>query len=134
MKKTVLTFRMAPAPFPRNDAGDASLIYKIGFDKGMIIGYTSMVAALLMVFFGIRSYRDGIGNGSSPSPSLCRRPAHHHRLCGPSTPAPGSSSISRSPVPLKDYSTYVVESKGFRRQSTEAIDAEDNEVGSRWRR
>jgi hypothetical protein len=37
---------------------------RIGFDRGMVIGYTSMVLAFLMVFFGIRSYRDQVGGGS----------------------------------------------------------------------
>ncbi len=36
---------------------------KIGFDKGVVIGYTSMVLAFLLVFFGIRSYRENIGGG-----------------------------------------------------------------------
>lgn len=37
---------------------------QIGFDKGAIVGYTSMVAAFLMVFFGIRAYREQVGGGS----------------------------------------------------------------------
>jgi len=37
---------------------------QIGFDKGLIVGYTTMVAAGLLIFFGVRSYRDSIGNGS----------------------------------------------------------------------
>jgi hypothetical protein len=36
----------------------------IGSERGEIIGYTTMVAAFLMVFFGIRSYRDNVLNGS----------------------------------------------------------------------
>ncbi len=35
----------------------------IGFDRGAIIGNTSIVLSFLMVFFGIRTYRDNIGNG-----------------------------------------------------------------------
>jgi hypothetical protein len=35
----------------------------VGFDKSEIIGYSSMVLAFLMVFFGIRSYRDNVGGG-----------------------------------------------------------------------
>jgi hypothetical protein len=38
-------------------------IDRIGFDKGMYIGYTAMVLAFLLVFFGIRSYRDNVGEG-----------------------------------------------------------------------
>ena len=37
---------------------------QIGFDQGAIVGYTSMVIAFLMVFFGVRSYRDNVGGGS----------------------------------------------------------------------
>lgn len=36
---------------------------QIGFDKGAIIGYTTMVLAFLMVFFGVRSYRDTVAGG-----------------------------------------------------------------------
>jgi hypothetical protein len=37
---------------------------QIGFDKGLIIGYTTMVLAFLMVFFGVKSYRDNVAGGS----------------------------------------------------------------------
>ena len=37
---------------------------QIGFDRGLIIGYTTMVLAFLMVFFGVRSYRDNVAGGS----------------------------------------------------------------------
>jgi len=37
---------------------------QIGFDKGAIIGYTTMVLAFLMVYFGVRSYRDNVAGGS----------------------------------------------------------------------
>ena len=36
---------------------------KIG-DKGAYVGYTSMVLALILVFFGIRSYRENVGGGT----------------------------------------------------------------------
>jgi Protein of unknown function (DUF4199) len=36
----------------------------INFDNAEVIGYTSMVLAFLMVFFGIRSYRDSIAGGT----------------------------------------------------------------------
>ena len=38
--------------------------FQIGFDKGAIIGYTTMVLACLMVYFGVRSYRDNVAGGS----------------------------------------------------------------------
>ncbi len=37
---------------------------RIGFDKAAVIGYTTMVVAFLMVFFGVRSYRDQVADGS----------------------------------------------------------------------
>ena len=37
---------------------------KIGTDKGAIVGYTSMVLAFMLVFFGIRSYRENVGGGT----------------------------------------------------------------------
>ena len=36
---------------------------KIGWDKGEILGYTGIVLAALMVFFGVRSYRENVGGG-----------------------------------------------------------------------
>lgn len=70
MKKTVLTFglisglisglmMLATIPFTK----------KLGFDKGEIIGYTLIVLSGLMVFFGIRSYRE---NGSGGRMSFGR--------------------------------------------------------------
>lgn len=36
---------------------------RIGFDRGAIVGYTTMVAAFLLVFFGTRAYRDEVAGG-----------------------------------------------------------------------
>jgi len=64
MKKAVLTFglisgamsaAMMLVTFPFAD--------KIGFEKGAILGYTVMVLSALMVFFGVRSYRENAGDG-----------------------------------------------------------------------
>ncbi len=65
MKKTVLTFGLiAGAILSFMMLGTLPFIDKIGFDKGEIIGYTGMVLAFLLVFFGIRSYRENIGGGA----------------------------------------------------------------------
>lgn len=65
MKKTVLTFGlisgaiisvMMLATVPFQD--------QIGFDKGAIIGYTTMVLSFLLVGFGVRSYRENVGHGT----------------------------------------------------------------------
>jgi hypothetical protein len=36
----------------------------IGSDRGLIIGYTTMILSFLLVYFGIRSYRDNVAGGS----------------------------------------------------------------------
>lgn len=65
MKKTVLTFglisgailsAMMLITLPFHEV--------IGFDRLEIIGYTSMVLAFLLIFFGVRSYRDNVAGGS----------------------------------------------------------------------
>jgi hypothetical protein len=35
-----------------------SFVDQIGFDRGIIVGYTGIVVSLLFVYFGVRSYRD----------------------------------------------------------------------------
>jgi hypothetical protein len=37
---------------------------ELGNDTAMLLGYASMVAAFLLVFFGVRQYRDTIAGGS----------------------------------------------------------------------
>ncbi len=64
MRKTVLTFgvisglisavaMLATVPF----------LHKLSGDKGLILGYTTIVLSGLLVFFGIRSYRDNVSDG-----------------------------------------------------------------------
>jgi hypothetical protein len=64
MKKTILTFGLiggvlsslmmiATLPF----------LHKFSNESGLIVGYTTIVASFLLVYFGIRSYRDNLGNG-----------------------------------------------------------------------
>ena len=36
---------------------------RIGYDNGQLVGYASMVLALSLIFFGIRTYRDQVLNG-----------------------------------------------------------------------
>jgi len=64
MKKVVLTFglisgaisaAMMLATVPFED--------KISSEKGLILGYTTIVLAALMVYFGVRSYRENVGGG-----------------------------------------------------------------------
>jgi len=65
MKRTVLRFGLISgavmsllmlATLPFQDA--------IGFDKGALVGYTGMVLAFLVIYFGVRSYRDKEGGGA----------------------------------------------------------------------
>jgi hypothetical protein len=37
---------------------------KIGFDRAYFVGYTGMVLAFILIFFGIRSYRENVGGGA----------------------------------------------------------------------
>ena len=37
---------------------------QIGFDRGVYVGYATMVLAFLMVYFGVQSYRDNVAGGS----------------------------------------------------------------------
>jgi hypothetical protein len=64
MKKPVLTFGLiSGAILSAMMVATMPFIDQIGFDRGMIIGYTTMVLAFLLVFFGIRSYRETVGEG-----------------------------------------------------------------------
>jgi hypothetical protein len=42
----------------------ASLADRIGYDKGVYLGYATMVAGFLMIYFGVRSYRDNVAGGT----------------------------------------------------------------------
>ena len=66
MRKTVLTFGLISGAvisvmmlltIPFHDA--------IGFGiGGLIVGYTTMVLAFLLIYFGVRSYRDNVAGGT----------------------------------------------------------------------
>ena len=64
MRKIVLTFGlisgailsvMMLASMPFHDA--------IGNDAALVLGYTTMVLAFLLIYFGVRSYRDNVAGG-----------------------------------------------------------------------
>jgi hypothetical protein len=64
MKKTVLTFGLiSGAVAMLLGISTVSFVDRIGFDKGVIVGYTGIVVSLLLVPFGIRSYRENVGGG-----------------------------------------------------------------------
>ena len=64
MKKTVLTFGLISGAISAVFMLiTARLADKIGFDKGAYLGYTLMVLSALMIFFGVRSYRENSAGG-----------------------------------------------------------------------
>jgi hypothetical protein len=59
MKKTVLTFGLIAGVIISVLMGGSLLLSdKIGSGHSMALGYTIMVATFLLIYFGIRSYRD----------------------------------------------------------------------------
>ncbi|HEV2836183.1 MAG TPA: DUF4199 domain-containing protein [Pyrinomonadaceae bacterium] len=64
MKKTVLTFGLISGVVIAVLMTVITFFAeRIGFDRAVIVGYTTMVIAFLLVFFGIKSYRDNVGGG-----------------------------------------------------------------------
>jgi len=64
MKKTILTFGLISGALSSlMMVATVPFLHKIGFNKGLVVGYTAIVLSFLLVFFGIRSYRDNVGNG-----------------------------------------------------------------------
>lgn len=65
MRKIVLTYGLlAGAILSVMMLVTLPFLDQIGFDRGAIIGYTTMVLAFLMVFFGVKSYRDNVAGGT----------------------------------------------------------------------
>jgi hypothetical protein len=64
MKKTILTFGLISGALSSlMMVSTVPFAHRIGFDKALVVGYTTIVLSFLLVFFGIRSYRDNVGNG-----------------------------------------------------------------------
>jgi hypothetical protein len=64
MKKTVLTFGLISGVIICVLMGGSLLLAdKIGSGHSMLLGYTMMVASFLLIYFGIRSYRDNTLGG-----------------------------------------------------------------------
>jgi hypothetical protein len=65
MKKIVLTFgSIAGIILSIMMLVTIPFMDRIGFDRGEVIGYTTMVLAFLLIFFGVRAYRDRVAGGS----------------------------------------------------------------------
>lgn len=65
MRKIVLTFGLiAGAMLSVMMLLTIPFMEQIGFENGMLIGYTTMVLSFMMVYFGVRSYRDNVAGGT----------------------------------------------------------------------
>ena len=64
MKKIVLTFGLISGVVSATLMSvNMAFADRIGFDRGVYLGYTVIVISFLFVYFGIRSYRDTVLNG-----------------------------------------------------------------------
>ena len=65
MKKIVLTFGLIAGAI-LSAMLLIGILFRdaIGLNGGEILGYTSMVIAFLLIFFGVRSYRDNVAGGT----------------------------------------------------------------------
>ena len=65
MRKTIIKFGLISGAISSVlMVATVPFIHRIGFEKyGYLVGYTGMVLSFLLVFFGIRSYRDNVNNG-----------------------------------------------------------------------
>jgi hypothetical protein len=65
MKKTVLTFGLISGAFSAvMMLLTVPFLDRIGFDHGEVLGYTLILLSFLLVFFGVRSYRENVGDGT----------------------------------------------------------------------
>lgn len=67
MKKIVITFGLISGAIASGMMLLTLPLMKAGivnFDNGEVLGYTSILLSLLLVFFGIRSYRENVGGGA----------------------------------------------------------------------
>jgi hypothetical protein len=64
MKKTVWTFGLiSGALVSAMMAATLPFQGETGFDHSLIVGYATMVLSFLLIYFGVRSYRDNVGRG-----------------------------------------------------------------------
>ena len=65
MKKIVLTFGLISGGISALMMfAILPLVNRLSYESLTVLGYTVFVASFLMVFFGIRSYRDNVGGGT----------------------------------------------------------------------
>lgn len=65
MKKTILTYGFISGALIAVMMSLSMAFHRqLGFDKGLIFGYTTILLSMSLIFFGIKSYRDRVANGS----------------------------------------------------------------------
>jgi amino acid transporter len=65
MRKIVLTYGLiAGAIMSVLMIMTVPFMEKISYTRGLVVGYTTMVLAFLMVFYGVKSYRDNMTGGN----------------------------------------------------------------------
>ena len=65
MKKTILTFGLISGVLSSlMMVSTVPFIDNVGFDRGELVGYTAIVLSFLLVYFGVRSYRENVGGGA----------------------------------------------------------------------
>jgi Protein of unknown function (DUF4199) len=64
MKKTILIFGViSGAISSAMMVASMPFAHKIGYSRALVLGYTTIVLSFLLVYFGIRSYRDNLNGG-----------------------------------------------------------------------
>jgi prepilin signal peptidase PulO-like enzyme (type II secretory pathway) len=64
VKKTIITFGLISGVISSGlMVCFIPFYHRIGNDRALILGYTSIVLSFLLVYFGIRSYRDNVADG-----------------------------------------------------------------------
>lgn len=65
MRKIVLTFGLIAGAILAGMMFLTLTVWKtLDFDRGEVVGYTTMVVAFLLIYFGVRSYRDNVAGGT----------------------------------------------------------------------
>lgn len=64
MRKTILTFGLISGAISSlMMVTTMPFAHRIGYNKALVLGYTTIVLSFLLVYFGVRSYRDNLSNG-----------------------------------------------------------------------
>jgi hypothetical protein len=64
MKRIIITFGLISATISSVLMTLTMVFLDIDFDHGFVLGYTAIVASLLLIYFGMKAYRDNVAGGS----------------------------------------------------------------------